>query len=142
MIVTCVYVRVKPGTSDKFIVATSANHLESVKEPGNLRFDLIQQAEDACQFMIYEAYLSDKSNEYTDALAMEGLKAIKTSLIRSYINGEDIEARSGMAFAALTSGICLAEKDLGLICRNTEIKNNPVKLNLDDLKEIVISRIK
>jgi alcohol dehydrogenase class IV len=68
-----------------------------------------------CFTQLTEAYLSDKSSEYTDALAMEGLKAIKTSLIRSYDNGEDIEARSDMSFAALTSGICLANAGLGII---------------------------
>jgi alcohol dehydrogenase class IV len=68
-----------------------------------------------CFTQLTEAYLSDKSNEYTDALAMEGLKTIKSSLIRSYTNGEDIEARGGMSFAALTSGICLANAGLGVV---------------------------
>jgi (4S)-4-hydroxy-5-phosphonooxypentane-2,3-dione isomerase len=56
MIVTCVYVHVKPDVIDSFIDATVANHKESVKEPGNLRFDFIQQSDDPCRFMIYEAY--------------------------------------------------------------------------------------
>jgi autoinducer 2-degrading protein len=60
MIVTCVYIHVKPDSVDKFIEATTANHIESVKELGNLRFDLIQQADDACWFMLYEAYESEK----------------------------------------------------------------------------------
>jgi alcohol dehydrogenase class IV len=68
-----------------------------------------------CFTQLTEAYLSDKSNEYTDALALEGLKAIKASLLRSYKHGEDIEARSGMSFAALTSGICLANAGLGAV---------------------------
>ena len=59
MIVTCVYVRVKPDMVNSFIDATTANHCESVREPGNLRFDLIQQADDPGQFMIYEAYESE-----------------------------------------------------------------------------------
>jgi len=45
-----------------------------------------------CFTQLTEAYLSDKSSEYTDALAIEGLKAIKASLIRSYSDGEDIDA--------------------------------------------------
>ncbi len=61
MIVTCVYVQVKPDVLDRFIDATAANHSESVKEPGNLRFDLIQQADDPLKFMIYEAYESEAS---------------------------------------------------------------------------------
>ena len=68
-----------------------------------------------CFTQLTEAYLSDKSNEYTDALAIEGLKAIKTSLLRSYKDGKDIDARSGMSFAALTSGICLANAGLGVV---------------------------
>jgi alcohol dehydrogenase class IV len=192
-----------------------------------------------CFTQLTEAFFSNKSNEYTDALALEGIKSIKVSLFRSYKDGEDIEARTGMSFAALTSGICLAnaglgvvhgfassigglydiphglicgtlmasanevnvrelrkkspdqpalkkyallgelftdeagksesyytdsfiqflhkltddlnlpglkktgldEKDLDLICMNTEIKNNPVKLNEKDLEEILVSRL-
>jgi len=61
MIVTCVYVHVKPDMIEEFIKATTANHLESVKEPGNLRFDFLQQADDPSRFMIYEAYESEQS---------------------------------------------------------------------------------
>ena len=68
-----------------------------------------------CFTQLTEAYLSDKSNEFTDALAMEGLKAIKLSLIRCCHNGLDIEARTGMSFAAMTSGICLANAGLGVV---------------------------
>ncbi|MBN2864354.1 MAG: iron-containing alcohol dehydrogenase [Bacteroidales bacterium] len=68
-----------------------------------------------CFTQLTEAYLSVKSCEYTDALAYEGLKAIKSSLVRAYLNGQDIEARAGMSFAALTSGICLANAGLGIV---------------------------
>ncbi len=68
-----------------------------------------------CFTQLTEAYLSENSSEYTDALAMEGLKAIKTSLIKSYTNNDDIGARAGMSFAALTSGICLANAGLGVV---------------------------
>jgi alcohol dehydrogenase class IV len=68
-----------------------------------------------CFTQLVEAYLSEKSNQYTDALALEGIKAIKVSLRRSYENGENIDARSGMSFAALTSGICLANAGLGAV---------------------------
>jgi autoinducer 2-degrading protein len=61
MIVTCVYVHVKPDMVDKFINATISNHRESVKEPGNLRFDFVQQADDPYRFMIYEAYETEKA---------------------------------------------------------------------------------
>jgi alcohol dehydrogenase class IV len=68
-----------------------------------------------CFSQLTEAFLSDKSNPYTDALALEGLKEIKSSLLACYKDGSDIDARSGMAFAALTSGICLANAGLGVV---------------------------
>jgi alcohol dehydrogenase class IV len=68
-----------------------------------------------CFTQLTEAFLSDKSNDYTDAMAMEGLKQIKSSLKESFINGSNVEARTGMSFAALTSGICLANAGLGVV---------------------------
>jgi len=68
-----------------------------------------------CFTQLTESYLSNKSSEYTDALAIEGIKAIRSSLSRSYADGQDIEARTGMSFAALTSGICLANAGLGAV---------------------------
>jgi len=68
-----------------------------------------------CFTQLTEAYLSTKANPYTDALALEGIRAIKRSLVRSYTHGDDIDARSDMSFAALTSGICLANAGLGAV---------------------------
>lgn len=68
-----------------------------------------------CFSQLVEAYLSTRANEYTDALATEGLKAVKKSLLEAYTNGANIEARTGMSFAALTSGICLANAGLGAV---------------------------
>jgi autoinducer 2-degrading protein len=59
MIVTCVYIHIKPEYIKNFIEATTENHFKSVMEKGNLRFDLIQQADDQSRFMLYEAYESD-----------------------------------------------------------------------------------
>ena len=61
MVVTCVYVHVKPDAVDKFINETIINHRESVKEPGNMRFDFIQQADDNCRFMIFEVFESEQA---------------------------------------------------------------------------------
>ena len=61
MIVTCVYVTVKPEKTEAFIAASVENHTNSVKEPGNLRFDFIQQADDPARFMLYEAYESEEA---------------------------------------------------------------------------------
>jgi (4S)-4-hydroxy-5-phosphonooxypentane-2,3-dione isomerase len=60
MIVTCVYVSVLPDRIHDFIEASTENHLASVKEQGNVRFDLIQQSDDTSRFMIYEAYESEE----------------------------------------------------------------------------------
>jgi alcohol dehydrogenase class IV len=68
-----------------------------------------------CFTQLTEAYLSNKSNKITDAIALEGIKAIKKSLVRSFEDGSDIEARTGMSLAALTSGICLANAGLGAV---------------------------
>ena len=61
MIVTCVHIQVKKDLIDRFINATIDNHRESVREPGNLRFDFIQMADDPCHFMLYEAYESEQA---------------------------------------------------------------------------------
>jgi autoinducer 2-degrading protein len=61
MIVTCVYIHVRPEAVEKFISATTESHAESVKEKGNLRFDLIQKADDICSFMLYEAYETEEA---------------------------------------------------------------------------------
>jgi (4S)-4-hydroxy-5-phosphonooxypentane-2,3-dione isomerase len=59
MIVTCVNVHVKSDKIDDFKKATVANHAQSVKEPGNLRFDVLQDASDPARFVLYEAYESE-----------------------------------------------------------------------------------
>lgn len=56
MHVTLVHVRVKPDRVDAFIAATRENHLGSVAEAGNRRFDVLQDPEDSTRFLLYEAY--------------------------------------------------------------------------------------
>jgi alcohol dehydrogenase class IV len=68
-----------------------------------------------CFTQLLESYLSVKASEYTDALALTGLRAVRDSLVKAYADGSDIGARSGMSFAALTSGICLANAGLGVV---------------------------
>lgn len=55
---TLVHVRVKPEHVDDFIRATLENHRGSVAEPGNRRFDMLQQGDDPCAFILYEVYAS------------------------------------------------------------------------------------
>ena len=57
MHVTLVMVQVKPDHVQDFIQATRANHLASVQEPGNRRFDVLQTPDDPCRFLLYEAYV-------------------------------------------------------------------------------------
>jgi len=65
---------------------------------------------------LLESYVSSKANPMTDALSLQGLKQIKKYLLRAYLEGEkNLEARSGMALAAMFSGITLAHADLGLV---------------------------
>jgi alcohol dehydrogenase class IV len=68
-----------------------------------------------CFTQLVESYVSDKANVITDALCLEGLKYIKQSLIRAYRMGEDIDSRTSMSFAALASGITLANANLGAV---------------------------
>ena len=56
MHVTLVHVHVNPDRIDEFIAASRANHEASVREPGNLRFDILQSPEDPSYFVLYEAY--------------------------------------------------------------------------------------
>lgn len=56
MHVTLVHVRVIPSLLDAFVEATRENHEASIKESGNLRFDVLQDPEDPSHFILYEAY--------------------------------------------------------------------------------------
>ncbi len=68
-----------------------------------------------CFTQLTEAYLSVKAGVMTDALAIDGLKAVSRSLVKSYTDGDDIRSRSDMSYAALMSGICLANAGLGTV---------------------------
>ena len=58
MIVTCVHVYVKPENVEDFIQASRINHENSIQEPTNFRFDVLQSEDDPTQFLLYEAYES------------------------------------------------------------------------------------
>jgi autoinducer 2-degrading protein len=58
MHVTLVEVHVKREHVEDFIGATRVNHEASIREPGNLRFDILQSDDDPARFVLYEAYRS------------------------------------------------------------------------------------
>ena len=61
MIATFVHIWVKSAFIDDFIKATIENQKNSVKEPGNLRFDILRDAENPSKFVFYEAYESEQA---------------------------------------------------------------------------------
>jgi len=56
MHVTLVHVHVKHEYVYDFIEASRLNHEASIKENGNRRFDILQDANDPTEFVLYEAY--------------------------------------------------------------------------------------
>lgn len=64
---------------------------------------------------LIEAYTCKKATPLTDALCISGLEAAAQGIYEAYDNGESIFAREQMAYAALLSGICLANSGLGAV---------------------------
>lgn len=65
---------------------------------------------------LLESYVSSKANRFSDALAWSGMKAARDGLMTWYREGSDArEAQAGMAYAALLSGITLAQVGLGSV---------------------------
>jgi len=65
---------------------------------------------------LLESYVSSKANPFTDALALSGMASIHDALLPWYEgNGDQATHRSNMAYAALLSGITLAQVGLGSV---------------------------
>jgi len=64
---------------------------------------------------LLESYVSSNASPITDALALSGLKMVRGSLIRAVEQGDDLEARAGMLYAASVSGLTLANAGLGSV---------------------------
>lgn len=65
---------------------------------------------------LLESYVSSRANAFSDALALSGLRAVKASLLTWYKNGASAKsAMADMAYAALLSGITLAQVGLGSV---------------------------
>jgi len=65
---------------------------------------------------LLESYVSTRASSFTDALALSGLTAVRDGLIDWYEGNERAASgRSRMAYAALLSGITLAQAGLGSV---------------------------
>lgn len=56
MLAVHVQIQVKPSHVEAFRVATLANASASRREPGVVRFDVCQQADDPCRWVLWEVY--------------------------------------------------------------------------------------
>jgi autoinducer 2-degrading protein len=56
MLIVHVHVHVKPEFVDAFKAATIQNALASRREPGVIRFDVVQQQDDPTRFVLVEVY--------------------------------------------------------------------------------------
>lgn len=67
---------------------------------------------------LLESYVSLNASPYTDALAWSGMEAVRDGFLAAYRGGDGAAAqqgRAGMAYAALLSGITLAQAGLGSV---------------------------
>ena len=64
---------------------------------------------------LLESYLSTTASVMTDTLAVQGMKYLYNWLPIAFNDGNNIEARSYIAYAAMLSGITLANAGLGLV---------------------------
>ena len=64
---------------------------------------------------VIEAYVTQNANPMTDAIAKEGIERGGRSLLKAYLNGNDISAREDMALTSLFGGLALANAGLGAV---------------------------
>jgi quinol monooxygenase YgiN len=58
MVIVHVHIQVRPESIEAFRAATVDNARESLREPGVLRFDVIQQRDNPAAFVLVEVYRS------------------------------------------------------------------------------------
>ena len=64
---------------------------------------------------LLESFVSPNASELTNALALSGLAQVRDCLVAAYQDGKNVAARTGMAYAALMSGITLSHAGLGVV---------------------------
>ena len=117
MIVTCVAVYVKEEHIDDFIEVTTKNHEGSVKEPGNVRFDVLQRRDDPTTFLLYEAYESEEDVAahkpdpagLLSAAAELGAPRARTLYVGDSVTDAETAQRARIPFAAVLSGVTPAQ---------------------------------
>ena len=62
MFIVHVHVRVKPECIETFKTTTLANARASMQEPGIVRFDVVQHADDPTRFVLIEVYRDADAN--------------------------------------------------------------------------------
>lgn len=62
-----------------------------------------------------ECYVTKDPNHITDAVAIHAIKLIGKYLRRAVANGEDLEAREGMAYGSLLAGMAFNNAGLGYV---------------------------
>ncbi|MCI4667620.1 MAG: antibiotic biosynthesis monooxygenase [Bacteroidia bacterium] len=62
MNINIVYISVKPENLEEFVEASFKNHIGTrTTEAGNLRFDILQKADDPTKFVLYEVFESEEA---------------------------------------------------------------------------------
>lgn len=69
MLIACVHIHVKPENREAFIAASLENARNTIQEPDNLRFDVLQQADDPNRFLLYEVYRDEAGSKAHKATA-------------------------------------------------------------------------
>jgi alcohol dehydrogenase class IV len=65
---------------------------------------------------LLESYVSTKSSPFTEALIENALPLVRDHLLNAVLHGStDINARTGMAYASMVSGVALSNAGLGVV---------------------------
>ncbi len=64
---------------------------------------------------LIEPYVCTRANPMTDNFCLDGIRHAAASLVRAYSHGNDLEARTSMAWASLLGGLSLANAGLGVV---------------------------
>jgi alcohol dehydrogenase class IV len=92
-------------------VATIIDYELTVSMPSRLTADT---GVDALTHAV-EAYVSRKANAFSDGLALTAIGTIGRNIRRAYADGDDLEAREAMMFAATQAGIAFSNSSVALV---------------------------